>query len=60
MDEVSGVKKYLGLNAMLEGDPVIREYYDKLPGHVREHIRREHPSVSSFDRLLRCADSLIQ
>ena len=54
------MQKYNDLNSLISQDTAARQYFDGLPGYVREMIQQRGDDVNSFDSLKSHADRLLK
>lgn len=50
--------KYANLDALLQGDPEARQYFDTLPDYVRDQISTRPGGINSFASLKDYAENL--
>ena len=51
-------RRYDGLISLIFDNNQAREYFDNLPGYVREHITTRAHNINSFDSLKDYAENL--
>lgn len=51
-------KKYPDLYALMKQDKQAKDYYDSLPGYVRDAISQRAGGVNSFESLCHYAENL--
>ncbi len=53
-------KHYGGLRALLSADPQAQEYYDSLPGYVKEMMQDRAHNINSFESLRDYSENLLR
>lgn len=52
--------KYSGLDELLDCEAEAKNYFNKLPDYVRQHIQTREQNVNSFDSLKDYAENLLR
>jgi hypothetical protein len=53
-------KTYAGLNALLSADPQAQQYFDSLPGYVKEMMKDRVQNINSFESLRDYGENLLR
>jgi hypothetical protein len=51
---------YGGLRALLNAEPQAQQYYDSLPGYVREMMQDRSQNINSFESLRDYGENLLR
>ncbi|MDF2567997.1 MAG: hypothetical protein K0R90_1453 [Oscillospiraceae bacterium] len=54
------MKKYSGLNQLIQQDPKANDYFNKLPDYVKEQISTRADNVNSIQSLKDYAENLLR